>query len=46
MDGLRSRQPLDINLFKSMTSTCFTAATGLFRRPTIDAYIPPLAKTL
>ncbi|WP_212760565.1 hypothetical protein, partial [Pseudomonas fluorescens] len=46
MDGLRGRQPLDINLFKSMTSTCFTAATGLFRRPTIDAYILPLAKTL
>ncbi|WP_238553802.1 hypothetical protein, partial [Pseudomonas sp. GM25] len=46
MDGLKGRQPPDINLFKSMTSTCFTSRFQLLRRPTIDAYIPTLAKAL
>jgi len=46
MDGLEGRQPPDINLFKSMTSSRITSRFGLFRRPTIDAYIPTLAKAL
>jgi hypothetical protein len=46
MDGLRGRQPPDINLFKSMTSPCFAQGMGLFDRPLFDAYILTLAKTL
>jgi hypothetical protein len=46
MDGLRGRQPPDINLFKSMTSPCFPASIRIFRRPAFDAYILTLAKAL
>jgi hypothetical protein len=38
MDGLEGRQPLCINLFKSMTSPWFTGLSD-FPRPSFDAYI-------
>jgi hypothetical protein len=30
MDGLRGRQPPDINLFKSMTSPCFAPGSEIY----------------
>jgi hypothetical protein len=46
MDGLRGRQPPDINLFKSMTSPCFWQRFRLLCRLTFGAYILASTKTL
>jgi hypothetical protein len=46
MDGLRGRQPPDINLFKSMTSPCFKAPVRIFHLQVFGAYILTLAKAL
>jgi hypothetical protein len=46
MDGLRGRQPPDINLFKSMTSPRFQPGFRLLRLLTFGDYILITTKTL